>query len=232
MIPYALFENPLTDDPNDRLARVISLGTVDVEGLVDDIIKRGTTVTRPDLLAALDLYHQVITDRLLAGYRVNTPVVNLGVSIKGTFNGLQDEFDRSRHLLGATATPGKLVRGGVRDQGRPEKREARLPAPNPIEYQDFGSETRNSVLTPGSPGQLTGRRLKFYPADEEQGLFFIAGDGSATRASMVMRNKPADLMFIVPAGLAAGEYKLEVRAAMTEEGAVRSGQLSHTLTVT
>ena len=69
-----------------------------------------------------------------------------------------------------------------------------------------------------NPGQLTGRRLKFDAEDEAQGVFFIANDGTTTRASLIMRNKPAELMFIVPAGLAVGEYTLEVRTSLKQHG--------------
>jgi len=107
--------------------------------------------------------------------------------------------------------------------------------PNPTAYSDFGSESNNSVLTPGSPGRLIGHRLKLNPADSRQGVFFVAGDGSAVQATMVMRNKPAGLMFMVPDGLAAGEHRehrLEVRTASTAESDLRTGRLHHTLTVT
>ena len=103
--------------------------------------------------------------------------------------------------------------------------------PNPTAYSDFGSESNNSVLTPGSPGQLIGHRLKLDPADLRQGVFFVAGDGSAVQVAMVMRNKPADLMFMVPDGLAAGEHSLEVRTAPTAESDLRTGRLRHTLIV-
>lgn len=65
----------------------------------------------------------------------------------------------------------------------------------------------------------------------EQGIFFVAGDSSATRASMVMQNKPAHLMFMVPT-LAAGDYALEVRVQMSTSGAPRVGRLNQVLTVT
>ncbi len=231
VISYSLFENHLTSDPDDYLARVTSQGTADQDTLVDDVIKRGTTVTRSDLLAALDAYHQAIVDRLLEGQRVNTPVANFGMAIRGTFDGADDEFDPSRHLLLPTVSPGPLTRRSIQERGRTAKGEAQVPEPNPVQYRDFDSETTNSVLTPGGPGGLTGHRLKFDATDEQQGVFFIAADGSAARASRVMRNKPADLMFMVPDGLAAGDYTLEVRTVMTTQGELRAGRLRHTLTV-
>ncbi len=228
---YSLFENHLTSDPDDYVARVTSQDTVDQDTLIDDVIKRGTTVTRPDLLAALDAYNEALVFRLLEGQRVNTPVANFGMVIRGTFDGADDEFDPSRHLLLPTVSPGALARRRIQEQGRAAKSEAQVPEPNPVQYRDFGSEMTNSVLTPGSPGGLTGHRLKFDAADEQQGVFFVAGDGSATKAGMVMRNKPAELMFMVPDGLAVGGYTLEVRAVVRDKGELRTGRLRHPLVV-
>jgi len=78
---------------------------------------------------------------------------------------------------------------------------------------------------------LTGHRLKVDPADQQQGVFFVAAsDGAETRATMMMRNKPADLMFMVPA-LASGDYEIEVRTITTQDGVVRRGRLRHVVSV-
>jgi hypothetical protein len=47
---------------------------------------------------------------------------------------------------------------------------------------------------------------------------------------VVGRNKPAELMFLIPEELLAGDYTLEVRAGFGEDD-VRSGALDAPLTV-
>jgi len=86
------------------------------------------------------------------------------------------------------------------------------------------------VLTPGGMAQVTGHRLKFDPADAAQGVYFVAEGGGETKVDVVGRNKPAHLMFIVPQGLAPGDYTLEVRATVYSED-VRTGALDAVLTV-
>ncbi len=76
--------------------------------------------------------------------------------------------------------------------------------------------------------QVTGYRLNFDPADTSQGIFFV--NGSATRVSIVGKNNPSELMFLVPASLTPGDYMLEIRSTMGN-GAVRTGVLAHTLTI-
>ena len=78
---------------------------------------------------------------------------------------------------------------------------------------------------------MTGHRLKVDAADTQQGVFFVAaGGGRDIRAAMMMRNKPADLMFMVPA-LASGDYEIEVRTVTTQDGVVRRGRLRHVVSV-
>ena len=55
-INYVLAENHLVEGSNAYVGRVMSLGTINEQGLVDEILKRGSTLTRPDILAVLDVY--------------------------------------------------------------------------------------------------------------------------------------------------------------------------------
>ena len=99
---------------------------------------------------------------------------------------------------------------------------------NLLEYTDVNSGERNGVLTPGGMGRLVGHRLKFDPADVNQGVFFVAAGGEV-RVDVVGKNLPGELMFMVPA-LPAGDYTLQVRAAFAGDD-VRTSALEATLTV-
>ncbi len=230
MITYALLENHLTADPDDYRAIVQSSGTATQADLIDHIIQQGSTVTRADIKSVVEGITTAIIYMVLDGKNVNTPLANFGASIKGTFDGKDDAFDDSRHQLRATVSAGKRYRKEVTDRGKTNKAEARVRTPNPEVYNDFNSGERNSVLTSGGMGQLTGHRLKFDPADDKQGIFFIAESGSAAKVEIVGRNKPGDLMFTVPT-LTPGDYRVEVRAILSGGVQMRTGALMATLTV-
>ena len=75
--------------------------------------------------------------------------------------------------------------------------------------------------------------MKFDPARSDEGLYFVATGGSQTKVSTVQKNKPSQLVFLVPS-LADGTYHLEVRARMgsgTSARELRIGRLDSTLTV-
>ena len=229
-INYALFENHLTSDPDDYRALVQSNGTAKLEDVIDRMIEQGSTVVKADILSVLEDYHTAIENMVLEGMSVLTPGANYGASIKGVFNGQADTFDPSRHQVRPTVNPGNRFRKAVEERARPSKQEAVRPKPSLLEFTDLNSDVRNSTLTPGGMGQVVGHRLKFDAEDATQGIFFVAADDSETEVTVVGRNMPAELMFLIPDGLTAGDYTLEVRAGFGEDD-VRSGALDVPLTV-
>ena len=70
-------------------------------------------------------------------------------------------------------------------------------------------------MTKGGVVQLVGARLKFDAKDTAQGIFFVPETGARVRVAVIAENKPARLMAIIPADLAAGTYYIEVRTKIT-----------------
>jgi len=233
-IQYALFENHVSADPDDYAATVQTSGSADGDDLVQDIIDQGSTVGRPDILAVTAALKLACQRRLEQGQRVNYfGMIDFFPRIKGVFTGPTDSFDPARHRVDVAANPGTELREAVQSQATVEKVEAIKPAPNPIEYRDIGSDTTNDVVTPGNIGQLSGSRLKFDPAEADEGLYFVATAGGETQVTTVQKNKPSQLVFLVPVGLGGGTYHLEVRARMgsgTSSREVRVGRLDASLT--
>ena len=51
MVAYYLLDNPVTEDPTDFRAQVVTKGSKDENALVDYMISRGSTVTRAEARA-------------------------------------------------------------------------------------------------------------------------------------------------------------------------------------
>ncbi len=233
-INYALFENNITADPDDYAAIVQISGSADGDDLVQDIVDQGTTVNKPDILAVTAALEPACQRRVEQGQRVNYfGMMDFFPRIKGVFTGPTDSFDPARHGIDIGANPGSELREAVRVGATVEKVEAVKPSPNPIEYRDIGSDTTNDTVMVGNIGQLSGSRLKFDPAEADEGLYFVADAGGDTKVVTIQKNKPAQLVFLVPT-LAAGTYHLEVRARMgsgTSARELRIGRLDAALTV-
>ena len=233
-IKYALFENHITADPDDYMAMVEISGSADGDSLVQDIIDQGTTVNKPDILAVTAALKLACQRRVEEGQRVNYfGMVEFFPRIKGVFTGPMDSFDEARHRIDVGANPGSELREAVRVGATVQKVEALKPSPNPIEYRDMGSDTSNDTVTINNIGQLSGSRLKSDPNEADEGLYFVADAGGETKVVTVQKNKPAQLVFLVP-NLTAGTYHLEVRARMgsgTSAREMRIGRLDSALTV-
>ena len=233
-IHYALFENNVSSDPNDYAAIVKPIDSVELDRVADRIIERGSTTTQADILAVLEDTIAACESMLLDGMRINLGgLVELFPRVKGIFDGATDTFDPSRHTLDVGANPGARVRNTVRHKGAVVKDEAIKPAPNPVEFRDVASDTTNDQITASNIGQLSGSRLKFDPEASDEGLYFVADAGGETKVPTVQKNKPSQLVFLVP-NLVDGTYHLEVRARMgsgTSARELRIGRLDSTLTV-
>ena len=232
MIKYTTIENVLTPDPNDYYPQIQITGRAGKDELVERMVSMGSTITRPDLLAAMDLLDEAALALIKEGYRVDLAgIVDLYPRMQGVFNGPSDGFDKSRHTLSVGANPSPSFIARVRADVSVQKAETIIPAPLPLQYSDAATHESNGPLTPGNIGTLTGSRLKFDPAAADEGIYFLgSGDGSETKVSVISINKPGQIVFLVPV-LPSGQYDLQVRARVNRSKDIRKGTLDATLIV-
>ncbi|MFV0378741.1 MAG: DNA-binding domain-containing protein [Mangrovibacterium sp.] len=227
---FALFENHLTPDPTDFMAVVQNLPSKTQDDVMNLMVSRGSTVTKAEALAVFEEYALAIELLVRDGNSVNTPLFNLSPSIKGVFHSETENFNPAIHTVRLNITPGTRLRQMAQNVSVSRVHGA-SPQPDPLYLDDLGSGTRNDTLTPGNIAQLKGSRLKFDPADVLQGIFIQSTDGvSETRVQTVSNNKPSQLDFLVPA-LAAGTYRVEVRALVHHSKNLRKGILPVELAV-
>jgi hypothetical protein len=229
-INYALFENSLTGEPNDYTAQVQTTASLNLDDLIQRVIQQGSTSTEADIVAVLEDIIKVCKAALLDGNRVNFGgLVELFPRVRGIFHGITDDFDPARHKVDVGANPGSRVRNHVRARATVQKVETILPAPTPLEYLDLGSGDVNHTLTPGTIGTINGSRLKFDDTRADEGIFFIDAGGTEHKVALVQKNKPSQLVFLVPDTIPAGNLTLEVRARMRDSTELRTGHLDATL---
>ena len=210
MLKYSLRENLLTPAPDDYMAQATDVRSYTLDEIIDLMMEKGTTLTRADVAATLQVYGEVVSAIIKDGSAVNTPLMNTSMSISGVFDGANDSFDKKRHTVNLNITAGTLLRDAV-TKVKCEKTEGVSTDPYITEVADIVSGKVNEVLTKGGVVQLTGSRLKFDAKDAAQGIFFVPETGNPVRASVIAENKPARVMAIIPADLAAGTYYIEVR---------------------
>ncbi|MDE6705725.1 MAG: DUF4469 domain-containing protein [Treponemataceae bacterium] len=212
MLKYSLRENLLTADPDDCMAQVQDVRSYSQDEVIDLMMRRGTTLTRADVAAVLQVYTEVVGELTADGSAVNTLLFNTSFSVGGVFSSMADTFDKSRHSVSVNVNAGSALRDAVKSV-RTEKTEGANTDPYITEAADVVSGAVNATLTAGGILRLTGSRLKFDASDATQGVFLVPeGAGEAVRCAVVAENKPARVMVMIPADIAPGTYYAEVRS--------------------
>ena len=226
-INYALYENKLTEAADLYTARVIKTDSANTDDIIDCVVRQGSTLTRPDIMAAIQSIVTAIERMLLDGQRVNfAGLCELVCGIRGNFEGIEDRFDPARHRVNLCVTPGRKMRDIIKANARTAKQAAHLPAPYVSEYNDLASGTTDHFVTSGNIGSVRGTKLAFNPQAEDEGIFFInTGDNQEIKVQAVQKNKPGELIFMVPE-LADGTYRLQVASRYSAQGQLRAGQLN------
>lgn len=230
-IKYYLQPNPITPDPNDQSARVISNQVHDVDSITTEMLKRGSTITEADVRAVLKVFFEVVTDEVAEGNNVNLPLVNIKPGINGVFTNATDSFDPSRHIKKANVSSGILLSQKL-NFARVEKVTQPTAAPALIQFTDVNTQNTNSILTPGGIAQVVGEELKFNPENPAEGIYFVDANGRATKVDVIASRTEGKLVFSIPSTLSTGSYTLEVRKGYGYTNiVVRTGSLQDALQV-
>lgn len=230
-IKYYLQPNPVTPDPNDQSAKVVSNQVHDVESITKEMLRRGSTITEADVQAVLKVFFEVVSDEVAEGNNVNLPIANIRPSVSGVFIDATDSFDASRHTKRASLSAGLLL---TEKMNKASTEKVLVPTPTPvlIQFLDITTQNTNSIITVGGIGQIVGEELKFNPANTLEGIFFVNATGTATKVTIIANKTEGKLLFSTPSTLVRGNYTLEVRKGYGSAViAVRSGSLSDVLQV-
>ncbi len=229
-LQYSLFNNPLTADTDDLIARTQNVETVEFTEVLKMLTRRGLTTTDTEVESVINELIHTINEVISSGKSVNTPFANYRLSIKGLFEHPDDLFDNSKHKVKVNCNTGKSIKIDY-ETLKLEKVRAETSQPEIDKFIDYATLIENDRLTPGGTAEIKGELLKLDVSDTEQGIFLIAADSSETRVENYMRNKPSDIIFIIPTVLASGTYFLEIRNKNSGSNIIRKHKFNQELEV-
>ncbi len=231
-ISYSLIDNKLTPDPNDLRAQVNLSGTATIEDLAADVVRPGSTVTKAEFLAMYEEFKTAAIQRVLRGESVVTDLFILRPALTGVWRDANDVFDPQRHRGHLRLSAGTLVRKAEAELRFTLVAARNLSEPTPERVEDLLTDAVNTTLTKGNLAQLRGTNLKYDLADLTQGLFFVkTTGGTPVRVVKVKKNTPSEQLFLVPAALTAGTYRLEVRLKVNGSAQLKTAALPAVITV-
>ena len=228
-LKYHLIESKMKYAPGVYLAKPLLQNSCTFNKLIDNMLKRGTSLTKTDIVAVINLYYQECEAQIASGRPLNLPLFNGTPVISGTFTGPNDVFDSKRHSIKYRITPGIRMRKAI-TKLKTEKINYEPLLPVVTQFYDVTSQSANTIVTPKGIEEIKGSSLKLKTNDLEQGIFFIAPDKTEFRIAVVALNKPAKLIFQIP-DLPAGKYQLEVRVKFPNSSVLRILSLKKELTV-
>lgn len=214
-LKYVLVENLLTPAVDDYTAQTQQTKSNDLDSIIQKMLKRGSMLTKTDILAVLNGFFEVCEEITQDGETINTDLIKTHLTISGVFIGATDSYDAKRHSININVTAGKLLKNAISEM-KTEKLATAEILPNILEVKDSVSQTTNDQLTSNGVLEIMGSRLKIEGAEgQEVGIFFVnEEDNTSYKVATIVDNKPAKLIVMIPA-LPKGQYTLQVKTAYT-----------------
>ena len=214
------------------MSQVVSVDSVDEEGLLDRMAAGGSKLDRAELAEAMQVLARTVSELVGDGYRVHVGgLAQFFPVMSGKFSGADDAFDPAKHEVGVASVVGQRLIDDVKGKARVEKQKAIEQVPTPTFYTETGSQIASGHVIPGNIGTLHGRRLAFNRSAEDEGVFFLSAENpkKEIRTRVYATVQPAEIVFQVPDGVSTGRWILEVRARVRGGKQLRNGRISSEL---
>ncbi len=211
-IKAALYDNALTENPNDFTARVQSERSLNVKDICESAATRGgADISAAAMEHAVNLWLKEMAFSLCDGFSVNTGWFTAGVGIKGVFDSATENFNRDKHTLTFDFQQGAQLRKELENVTVAITGVADSSA-SIAQVIDVKTGSVNDQLTPGRNLRIVGSKIKIAGDSPSNGIFFVArGSGAHYKVepSDIVTNKPSELIVVIPA-LSKGDYIIEV----------------------
>lgn len=215
-ITAELYDNPLTEQEGDFTARPIITTTLYNKDIAQRIVEKRTEYRPETITNILDLADQEKAAAVAEGNSVVDGMGQYMISLMGVFDGVTDLFNRTRHALGVSYNPGKVIRKMLADTDVKISKEA---ATGPIigKVIDIKTGSLNDKITAGKVLKINGANLKIVGDETQTGVFFVdSTDASKTfKSEMLVDNNPSEVKAEIPA-LADGQYRLRIVTQYTK----------------
>jgi len=209
-------KNNLGTSENPYYALASWSGIVESDDFLNRMAQARTTLSKTDILAVFQLAREELVRLLAEGNYVKTPLGAALPVASGSFRTRDDSFLPKKRGSGHTLRIDFRLDPGleaaalakiryVRDR-KPERRAPLLTLASSVKTGSSGQVEAGGLI------RIVGARLKFDPAQPEQGLYFRGPTRTETRAPVYAYVRPSSLVALVPPDLPEGSYELIVRS--------------------
>lgn len=212
-LEFMLVENHLHEGSDNFMARVINQKSSSYEDVLKEMASK-TAIKKQDLGVAMELFLQVLADKLALGLQVENPLGVIKPTIRGTFESLDEDFrpfsESNNHDFDFIWNPSKKLREAVTSQIRFRRvSEHTLRYPKVIRMSNLNSPD-DQLFSSGHVLKMSGINLRHDPEAEDEGVFWVNEKGESVKTSVIIDNTPSTLNIQIPHGLPAGEYDVKI----------------------
>jgi hypothetical protein len=221
-IRVKLYPNYLPKVEGAYIARTDNEASLSIEEVCAALKNRGGfTGNYDDLVEHVRQFFDEAAYQLCDGFAVNAGYFSVHPNVGGTFDKVTEGHDAGKHPVTfrfRTRAPLRAlaehivvdIEGLADSSGYID------------EFVDITTGAVNETLTPGGMFSAAGHKIKVKGDNPEVGVYFVSAADPSQRVKVSGRlaeNAASKLIGIIPAGLAAGAYTLEVVTQYTHGGA-------------
>jgi hypothetical protein len=218
----SVIKNPLPHCLKPFCVRSETTDIVEFDRFVDIMSKGRTTLSRTDILAAMQLFKEELLKQLAEGKTVKTPTGSFYVGASGSMDAPDEAFlpksDENNHELRLHHRPDKDFERTLLAELEIEREERPARSAPSVQSVHAAEEGDEGAIRPGSVILIKGKRLRFDSKDQGLGVFFSlpapssgAPRGSEWRSSRYSQILPSSVMAFVPENLKPGTYTIVFR---------------------
>lgn len=198
-----------TDNKTDKILLLESAGSVNLDGILEEMLKQDTGLRPETLRHSIDLYNRILMDLILNGYSVNTGLFRAVAQLTGVIEG--GVWNKEKNSIYVSFTQDKALREAIQETAvniLGEKANVMYI----LETEDKKTGRKDGSATAGRNFFVRGAMLKVMGDDPSVGVTLTSEAGVVTKLEEdeVAINKPSELTLLIPAALASGTYTLTV----------------------
>ncbi len=205
-----LRKNLLTPDPNDNIAVVSPMGSINKKGLIDALVEEGVEIKRETLEDVINRYNRKSASYVLSGWNVDTGLVYMRPVVTGAIYGKR--IDPAKNSVYVSVVQGADIRKEV------AQTEVEILGEMPdvmyiLQVINMQTKAADNTLSRGRNVQVEGAYIKVTGDDPSVGVYLVNVDNGTENkleAEYIVTNDPSKLMLLVPVDMAEGAYRLKI----------------------
>jgi len=211
-VAVELYDLALTERKDDRFGRVVTRKSLNEDDLINIAVSRRSDLNATSMRSSVDILKEIAKEEISNGSSVSFGLGYFSMGVNGVFMGDNARWDASKHSLSIRVTPTSELRNAARAAIVDVRGMAEIgTVVNTV--TDVSSGEVNSRLTPGGGVNLIGSKIKIVGDNAAIGISLInqaTNEVTTIPLKSILVNDPSKISFIVPAALAAGDYKLSL----------------------